>query len=37
MVRARYFEIVEVRKVKYPPQGDSEFATWDWLVVAKRN
>jgi SAM-dependent methyltransferase len=37
MVRARHFEIVEVRKVKYPPQGDSEFATWDWLVEARRN
>ncbi len=36
MVQARRFEIVETRKVKYPPQGDSQFATWDWLVVAKR-
>ena len=37
MVRARHFEIVEVKKVKYRPQGDSEFATWDWLVEARRN
>lgn len=36
MVRARHFEIQEVAKVTYPPQNDSEFATWDWLVVAKR-
>lgn len=36
MVQVRRFQIKEVGKVKYPPQGDSQFATWDWLVVAKR-
>jgi len=37
MVRARQFDIQEVVKVEYPPQNDSEFVTWDWLAVAKRD
>ncbi len=36
MVRLRRFEVIEVVKVAYPPQNDSEFSTWDWLVLAKR-
>lgn len=36
MVRERNFEIKEIAKVEYPPHGDAQFATWDWLVVAKR-